>query len=123
MNPFELTVVAMKDRDAVRFAHAVNHHHQTFVPARSEISASRMRQMVIDSVGALSGKPMQITPNQGEQRLLREDFVVKLLADRIERIKFLVGGVIKSVRQLVDLVDHDASFSQTIIDRSDWEVS
>src|SRR5215475_4212076 len=123
MNPFELTVAAMKDRDAVRFAHAINHNHQTFVPARSEISAGRVRQMVIDTVRALSGKPMQIAPNQGEQRLFREDLVVKLLADRIERIKFLVGGVIKSVRQLVDLVDRDASFSQTIIDRSDWEVS
>src|SRR5262252_5259193 len=123
MNPFELTVVAMKDRDAVRFAHTINHHHQTLVPARSEISASRMRQMVIDSVRALSGKPMQITPNQGEQRLFREDLAVKLRADRIERIKFLVGGVIKSVRQLVDLVDRDASFSQTVVDRSDWEGS
>src|SRR5215470_5508755 len=123
MNPFELTVVAMKDRDAVRLAHAINHHHQTFVPARSEISAGRMRQMVIDSVRALSGKPMQITPNQGEQSLFREDFVVKLRADRIERIEFLVGGVIKSVRQLVDLFDRDARFSQTIVDRSDWEGS
>src|SRR5215813_10774743 len=111
MNLFELTVVAMKDRDAVRFAHTINHRHQTFVPARSEINASRMRQMVIDTMRALSGKPMQITPRQGEQRFFREDLVVKLLSDRIERIKFLVGGVIKSVRQLVDLIDRDARFS------------
>src|SRR5215471_531572 len=103
MNPFELTVVAMKDRDAVRFAHPVNHHHQTFVPARSEISAGRVRQMMIDSMRTLSGKPRQITPRQGEQRLFREDLAVKLLADGIERVEFLVWGVIKSVRQLVDL--------------------
>src|SRR5262249_1731166 len=114
MNLFELTVVAMKDRDAVRFAHTINHHHQTFVPARSEISASRVRQMVIDAMGALSGKSTQITPRQGEQRLFREDLAVKLRIDRIERIKLLVAGVIKSVRQLVDLIDRDASFSQTI---------
>src|SRR5215470_4613858 len=123
MNLFELTFVAMKDRDAVRLAHTINHHHQTFVPARSEISASRMRQMVIDCVRALSGKPMQITPNQGEQRLFREDLAVKLRAERIERIMFLVRGVIKSVRQLVDLVDRDARFSQTIVNRSDREGS
>src|SRR6266508_6746076 len=123
MNPFELTVVAMKDRDAVRLAHTINHHHQTFVPARSEISASRVRQVVIDSMDALSGKPTQITPRQGEQRLFREDLAVMLRVDRIERIEFLVGGVIKSVRQLVDLVDRDASFSQTIVNRADWEGS
>src|SRR5215813_13771071 len=112
MNPFELTVVAMKDRDAVRLAHTINHRHQTFVPARSEISASRMRQVVIDSMDALSGKPTQITPRQGEQRLFREDLAVMLRADRIERIEFLVRGVIKSVRQLVDLVDRNAKIGR-----------
>jgi hypothetical protein len=72
---------------------------------------------------ALSGKPTQITPRQGEQRLFREDLAIMLLVDRIERIEFLVRGVIKSVRQLVDLVDRDAGFSQTIVNRSDWEGS
>src|SRR5262245_18917185 len=111
MNLFELTVVATKDSDAVRFAHTINHHHQTFVPARSEISASRVRQMVIDAMRALSGKPTQIAPRQGEQRLFREDLAVKLISERIERIKFLVAGVIKSMRQLVDIVDRNARFS------------
>src|SRR5262245_32513584 len=123
MNFFELTVVAMKDRDAVRFAHTINHHHQTFVPSRSEVSAGRVRQMMIDAIRALGGKPGQITPRQGEQRLFREDLAVMLLVDRIDRIEFLVWGVIESVRQLVDLVDRDASFSQTIVNRSDREGS
>jgi hypothetical protein len=79
--------------------------------------------MVIDSMDALSGKPTQITPRQGEQRLFREDLAVMLRVNRIVRIEFLVGGVIKSMRQLVDLVDRGASFSQTIVNRSDWEGS
>src|SRR5271156_2087761 len=81
---FQISAIAVEDRSALRLSHRVQHHYQALVPARREVGARGMAQMMADLVNALSRESRAVPANLFEQGVPGKNFFVKHRAGRVE---------------------------------------
>ncbi len=121
MQLVELAVMRVKDRRALRFAHAVQHDDQAFVPPGREISAGGVRKMMVHMMHALFRKSVQITFNQRQQGLSGEHPPIQFGGCGVDCIDLAIGRVVKAVRDLVNILQRKTGFRQTKADGPGWK--